>query len=139
MEERLADSFAPNDEPIIDHPDSDEYLLDAYSRAVVNVVDTVGPAVVSIRVRKASQGRRPEGEGAGSGVILVVSQFTRHVRGCSEFRMFGHSLYRTSESTSGRPGKLPSFLRTARIISKSSASAKPLIEHLFSTFIMRSR
>ncbi len=40
--------------------------LDAYSRAVVGAVDTVGPAVVSLAV-----GRRRFGQGAGSGVIIA--------------------------------------------------------------------
>jgi len=49
-------------------PDGDAALLDAYSEAVVSVVDAVGPAVVGVRTRRAG-GRR--GEGAGSGVILA--------------------------------------------------------------------
>jgi S1-C subfamily serine protease len=50
---------------------SDIELLDAYSRAVIAVVDAVGPTVVSIRVsRSASQdGAIPVG--AGSGAILT--------------------------------------------------------------------
>jgi S1-C subfamily serine protease len=50
-------------------------LLDAYSRAVTNVVETVGPAVVHIRVQRRSRIRRrgadPGGEGSGSGVIIA--------------------------------------------------------------------
>ena len=50
-------------------------FLDAYSRAVTNVVAKVGPAVVSIRVRKkafARPRRWPnEGEGSASGVIIA--------------------------------------------------------------------
>jgi S1-C subfamily serine protease len=48
----------------------DADLLDAYSRAVIGVVESAGPAVVSV-VRDG--GRRPEeaGTGAGSGVILA--------------------------------------------------------------------
>jgi S1-C subfamily serine protease len=46
-------------------------LLDAYSRAVVSVVETVGPAVVSIAIGRP----RPDGQvgatGAGSGVIIA--------------------------------------------------------------------
>lgn len=53
----------------------DEELLDAYSRAVVNVVDKVGPAVVSIRVKKQARSRRETGEGAGSGVIITPDGF----------------------------------------------------------------
>lgn len=50
-------------------PSVDADLLDAYSRAVVSVVEAVGPAVVSIVA-----GRRPGGGnrvGAGSGVVIA--------------------------------------------------------------------
>jgi S1-C subfamily serine protease len=47
----------------------DASLLDAYSEAVVSVVETVGPSVVSVRARKGA-GRRGA-EGAGSGVLLA--------------------------------------------------------------------
>ena len=48
--------------------ESDEDLLDAYSRAVVSVVEKVGPAVVSIGVKKRRRSARWGGEeGAGSG------------------------------------------------------------------------
>ncbi|MBI3803764.1 MAG: trypsin-like peptidase domain-containing protein [Nitrospirae bacterium] len=50
---------------------SDLELLDAYSRAVINVVDVVGPAVVSVMVGGAGRGRRPEMTGSGSGVIFT--------------------------------------------------------------------
>ncbi|MDX2162826.1 MAG: trypsin-like peptidase domain-containing protein [bacterium] len=53
----------------------DEELLDAYSNAVIGVVDKVGAAVVSIRIRAASRGRQPGGEGAGSGMILTPDGF----------------------------------------------------------------
>jgi S1-C subfamily serine protease len=46
-------------------------LLDAYSRAVIKVVDTVGPAVVSVAMGKPSLQRGPEQMGAGSGVIIA--------------------------------------------------------------------
>lgn len=51
--------------------ESDAELLDAYSRAVVQVVESVGPTVVSIVVGKAFQGQRGERMGAGSGVIVA--------------------------------------------------------------------
>jgi S1-C subfamily serine protease len=47
--------------------DSDTELLDAYSRAVIHVVESVGPAVVNIRVGNA----RGEHRGAGSGVLVA--------------------------------------------------------------------
>jgi S1-C subfamily serine protease len=52
--------------------ESEEQLLDAYSRAVVHVVDHVGPAVVSIGVRQNTESL---GEGAGSGVIIAPDGF----------------------------------------------------------------
>jgi S1-C subfamily serine protease len=51
-----------------DVPTEDQALLDAYSRAVIDVVDRVGPAVVRIDV-KAKDGR--PGGGTGSGVIVA--------------------------------------------------------------------
>lgn len=56
-------------------PETDEDLLDAYSRAVVGVVDKVGPAVVSIGVRKRTRSLRYGQEGAGSGVIIAPDGF----------------------------------------------------------------
>ncbi len=50
---------------------SDVELLDAYSRAVTTVVDTVGPAVVSIHVGKPPRQNGNEQTGAGSGVVLA--------------------------------------------------------------------
>jgi S1-C subfamily serine protease len=50
---------------------SDVELLDAYSRAVITVVDAVGPAVVSISVGKQSQWNELERIGAGSGVLIA--------------------------------------------------------------------
>jgi S1-C subfamily serine protease len=52
---------------------SDGELLDAYSSAVIRVVEEVGPSVVSISVRgsSSSPGRGRGGGGAGSGVIFT--------------------------------------------------------------------
>ena len=55
-------SFAPTAAPAT-LVASDEALLDAYSRAVIHVVESVGPAVVNIAVGGRG-GARP---GAGSG------------------------------------------------------------------------
>jgi S1-C subfamily serine protease len=46
----------------------DEDLLDSYSRAVVDVVDTVAPAVVHVEVTGTRQGR--PAAGSGSGVLI---------------------------------------------------------------------
>lgn len=57
----------------------DEDLLDAYSRAVIDVVERVGPAVVRVdRLRPSGRGRRHEGSGSGfvftpDGLILTNS------------------------------------------------------------------
>lgn len=50
---------------------ADADLLDAYSRAVVGVVESVGPAVVSVVAGKKASCPRGEQLGAGSGVIIA--------------------------------------------------------------------
>jgi S1-C subfamily serine protease len=54
---------------------NDVELLEAYSRAIIGVVERVGPAVVSIGVKKPVRARRPapsfEQEGAGSGFVIA--------------------------------------------------------------------
>src|SRR5205807_628940 len=47
-------------------PAEDQALLDAYSRAVIDVVDRVGPAVVRLDVAKTGDERHG---GTGSGVV----------------------------------------------------------------------
>jgi len=49
-------------------PPDDEALLDAYSQAIIDVVDGVGPAVVKIDVWHAG---KPVRAGSGSGVIVA--------------------------------------------------------------------
>lgn len=51
-------------------PVSEEGLLDAYSQAVISVVEKVGPAVVSIGIKQKS-GNGYAGEGSASGVIFA--------------------------------------------------------------------
>jgi S1-C subfamily serine protease len=58
-------SDAPSSSPV---PPEDQALLDAYSRAVIDVVDRVGPAVVRLDV-KAHNG--PTHGGTGSGVVVA--------------------------------------------------------------------
>ncbi len=50
-------------------PAEDQELLDAYSRAVIDVVDRVGPAVVRLDVIKGADERRQGG--TGSGVVVA--------------------------------------------------------------------
>ncbi len=54
-----------------DAGEADADLLDAYSRAVVRVVESVGPAVVSVVVGKNPRGRGGEQMGAGSGAVVA--------------------------------------------------------------------
>ncbi|MET0924420.1 MAG: trypsin-like peptidase domain-containing protein, partial [Xanthobacteraceae bacterium] len=49
-------------------PPEDQALLDAYSRAVIDVVERVGPAVVRLDVMKAGNERQG---GTGSGVVVA--------------------------------------------------------------------
>ncbi|HEV2339466.1 MAG TPA: trypsin-like peptidase domain-containing protein [Patescibacteria group bacterium] len=51
----------------------DDQLLDAYSNAVIHVVDTVGPAVVQIKSFVSKDSR--EGQGIGSGIIITPDGF----------------------------------------------------------------
>jgi S1-C subfamily serine protease len=51
-------------------PPEDQALLDAYSRAVIDVVDRVGPAVVGLAVRNGSS-NGPSRGGSGSGVVVA--------------------------------------------------------------------
>ena len=51
-------------------PPDDSTLLDAYSRAVIDVVDRVGPAVVGLAVRGPNNGGQSRG-GSGSGVVVA--------------------------------------------------------------------
>jgi S1-C subfamily serine protease len=62
----LDDRTEPIESPMI--PAEDRALLDAYSRAVIDVVDRVGSAVVKLDVR--TDGSRRHG-GSGSGVIVA--------------------------------------------------------------------
>jgi S1-C subfamily serine protease len=49
-----------------DVPQQDEELLDAYSHAVVSVVEAVSPSVVHVRVRGTRQGYNAHGSGSGT-------------------------------------------------------------------------
>ncbi len=54
-------------------PPEDRALLDAYSRAVIDVVDRVGPAVVGLAARSPRAGEGTEGARGGSGSGVVVA------------------------------------------------------------------
>jgi S1-C subfamily serine protease len=68
---RPSESDNPCPDPLPQGAASDLELLDAYSRSVISVVDTVGPAVVNITSGIPTP--RPGGEqfGAGSGVVIT--------------------------------------------------------------------
>src|SRR6202166_2842279 len=51
-------------------PVEDQALLDAYSRAVIDVVDRVGPAVVGLTIHTGEANGRPR-SGTGSGVVVA--------------------------------------------------------------------
>src|SRR5258708_19742973 len=63
----VADGGAVGGEPPVQPAADDRDLLDAYSRAVTDAVDRVGPAVVHIKVEDA----RRRARGSGSGVVLA--------------------------------------------------------------------
>jgi S1-C subfamily serine protease len=50
---------------------SDEFLLDAYSRAVIHAVEAVGPAVVGIEVQRRSGRGRMQPQASGSGFLFT--------------------------------------------------------------------
>ena len=89
--------------------DDDPGLLDAYSRAVVSVVETIGPAVVGVRAvgRRAARrpsGNRPEG-GQGSGFLFAPDGFaltnSHVVQGSREFEVSFSEGRTTSASVVG--------------------------------------
>jgi S1-C subfamily serine protease len=68
----LSDKPKPDSADTTTPPADDAALLDAYSRAVIDVVESVSPAVVRLDVRAAEHGRKgASGGGSGSGVIVA--------------------------------------------------------------------
>ena len=53
----------------------DAELLDAYSRAVTSVVESVAPSVVAINIEKKGGMQQQHSEGSGSGVIIAPDGF----------------------------------------------------------------
>ena len=65
---------------------SEHELLDAYSEAVIRVVEQVGPSVVALNVKGS-----PSEEGSGSGLVIAPDGFilTNHhvVKGASDIQI----------------------------------------------------
>lgn len=77
---RISDFFEDNREKTKEKKEqnglpTEEELLDAYSHAVVNVVEKVGPAVVSIKIKTQDKTSGSEHQGAGSGVLITPDGF----------------------------------------------------------------
>ena len=62
-------SRATNDVPVDATPTNDRALLDAYSNAVIEVIDRVGPAVVRVETGPKVRNAREPG-GLGSGIVI---------------------------------------------------------------------
>jgi S1-C subfamily serine protease len=60
---------APSPQRIAPVPPNDVALLDAYSNAVIDVTERVGPAVVRVETGSKEPGRRERG-GLGSGIVI---------------------------------------------------------------------
>jgi S1-C subfamily serine protease len=73
----FSDTDAVVTAPPIQPPSTDGELLDNYSKTVTRAVEMVGPAVVNIRVHKASREsqRGSESGGAGSGFVIAPDGF----------------------------------------------------------------
>jgi S1-C subfamily serine protease len=80
----MHDGTAPDTTSTIRDQDTDGDLLDAYSRAVVDAVDRIMPAVVSLRVHHG-RARGPSGQGSGliiapDGYVLTNSHVVQRAR-----------------------------------------------------------
>ena len=60
----------------------DRPLFDAYSQAVVSVVEAVGPAVVRVETAPDAKRRRPGGTGSGAPARLDYATSDLHSCGC---------------------------------------------------------
>jgi S1-C subfamily serine protease len=93
----------------------DSLLLDAYSRAVISVVDKVGPAVV--RVERLPDGNGQGGGGVGSGVVIagdgLVLTNSHVVGGASRVRLsFADGSHREARVLGDDPDTDLALLRT---------------------------
>lgn len=77
----LVAAFSGAESVVSDSPphsfETDDELLDSYSKTVSSVVEKIAPAVVNIRVRHARQAGdpRPESGGTGSGFVIAPDGF----------------------------------------------------------------
>jgi S1-C subfamily serine protease len=110
---------APTDPPceVPQGGSRDTDFLDAYSRAVTTVVNAVAPAVVSLAVRAQANGRGPEREGAGSGVVIAPDGYiltnSHVVEGARSLRV----LFADGESAAARVAGIdpPTDLAVVRV------------------------
>jgi S1-C subfamily serine protease len=70
---------------------SEEEAMDAYSKVITNVVDSVRDAVVNVEVGHAAARGRPGGHGSGSGFVIAPDGFvvtnSHVVHGASQIRV----------------------------------------------------
>ena len=62
---------SPPSDPAPSRPTRDLPLLDAYSRAVIDVVEAVGPAVIGVRAGRFAPGAEAGAAGQGSGFLIT--------------------------------------------------------------------
>jgi S1-C subfamily serine protease len=91
-------ALASDPQPLVDSrpapsgADPDAAILDAYSNAVIEVTDRVGPAVVRVETKIEPSSKRRSG-GIGSGVVIspdgLVLTNSHVVQGANEIRLVG--------------------------------------------------
>jgi S1-C subfamily serine protease len=105
----------------------DDELLDAYSRAVIGVVERVGPAVVRVdRVRESRRSRGSRNEGSGSGFVFTPDGLiltNSHVVADAE-----HLDVTTADGRTHRADVIGDDPDTDLAVLRISASALPVVE-----------